>query len=75
MLILRPSIVKILFLSLSGLTFDVTTPEHWGLTEWPSSIYKDPDSPVFVDMSINVKLPANIAKQVLDLINDYGIEK
>lgn len=52
----------------------VTPPQHWGLEDWPDSVYVDPDAHVFVDISVDAKLPITVAQEVLELIRKNAIE-
>lgn len=54
---------------------DVTTPQHWGLEDWPDEVYADPDAHVFVDIAVNTTLPITVAQQVLELISKNAIER
>ena len=53
----------------------VTTPQHWGLEDWPDEVYREPDAHVFVDIAVETRLPVSIAQQVLELINKYAVER
>jgi len=53
---------------------DVTPPQHWGLEDWPESVYADPDAHVFVDISVDATLPITVAQEVLELIRKNAIE-
>jgi hypothetical protein len=54
---------------------DVTTPQHWGLEDWPPAVYADPDAHVFVEIAVNTTLPITVAQQVLELISKNAIER
>jgi hypothetical protein len=53
----------------------VTTPQHWGLEDWPNEVYADPDAHVFVEIAVNTTLPITVAQQVLELISKNAIER
>ena len=62
---------KMVMLSLFS---SVTPPQHWGLEDWPESVYADPDAHVFVDISVDATLPITVAQEVLELIRRNAIE-
>lgn len=53
----------------------VTTPQHWGLEDWPDAVYAEPDAHVFVEIAVNTTLPITVAQQVLELIRKNAIER
>lgn len=62
-------------MALLNLFSTVTTPQHWGLEDWPDAVYADPDAHVFVEIAVNTTLPITVAQQVLELISKNAIER
>ena len=61
-------------MALLDLFSTVTPPQHWGLEDWPDEVYADPDAHVFVNISVDAKLPITAAQKVLELISKNAIE-
>ncbi len=70
----RGRISKAKLLQILNFFSDVTTPQHWGLEDWPDAVYVEPDAHLFVSITVEAQLPISIAQQVLQLLHDHAVE-